>query len=97
MALKFIYTDRSGTTSGTPSTSTVVMPANTSRLYFIVQNTDPSAVIWINFTGNANASQPSLRLNPGDSYESPPTANTSGEQISVLSTTASASYTAKEI
>jgi len=88
-------TDRSGTTSGTASTSTQVAAANTSRKYFIIQNVSTTATIWVNFTSAATATQPSIQLLPGGSFVME-AGYVSTEAINVLSTTASVAYTAKE-
>lgn len=89
------FTDRSGTTSATPSTSTTVAASNASRKYFIIQNNHASNTIWINFTTAAAATQPSIQLTPGSSYVME-SSFISTEQINVICTVASSPFTAKE-
>lgn len=90
-----IYTDRSGTTSGTPSTSTQVAAANQSRRYFLIQNLSGTTPIYINFTSAATAGSGSIYLTPLGSY-SMESSTISTEAINILATTASVSFTAKE-
>lgn len=89
------YTDRSSSTSGTPSTSTQVAASNASRKYFFIQNLSLTATIYINFTSSAAASAGSIALPPLASFESGPTF-ISTEAVNVLSATASVPFTAKE-
>lgn len=89
-----IYTDRSGTTSGTPSTSTQVAAANQVRRYFIIQNLSSTAPIYINFTAAA-ATTGSIYLAPFASYTMEASTITT-EAINVLSATASVNFVAKE-
>ncbi len=89
-----IYTDRSGTTSGTASTSTQVAAANQVRRYFIIQNLSSTATVYINFT-SAAATTGSIALLPFGSYTMESSTLTT-EAINILSTTASVPYAAKE-
>jgi hypothetical protein len=89
-----IYTDRSGTTSGTPSTSTQVAAYNQQRRYFIIQNLSATATIYVNFTSSASTTN-SLQLLPGGSYVMESNTITT-EAINVLSATASVPFAAKE-
>jgi len=89
-------TSRSGITSATVSTSTVLMAANTARNGWLVRNTHATASIWINELGVAAvATQPSLEIKAGELFISPEAyVVTTG--INILSTTASVPYTARE-
>lgn len=89
-----IFTDRSGSTSATPSTSTLVAAANGQRRYFIIQNLSTTATIFINFTAAAAATG-SLMLLPGGSYTMENNTITS-EAINVFSATASVAFASKE-
>lgn len=88
-------TDRSGATSGTPSTSTQVAAANATRKYFILQNLDTTNAVWINFTTAAAATQPSIKLNPLDVFVME-AGFVSTEAINILSAVASVNFSAKE-
>ena len=92
---KGTLTDRSGLTSATPSTSTTAIAANASRKYLLIQNVSTTATIWVNFTSAATADQPSFQLTPGSSIVQE-SGFVSTEAVTVLSATASVSYTAKE-
>ena len=89
-------TSRSGTTSATVSTSTVLMAANTSRNGWLIRNTHASASVWINELGVAAvAAQPSLEIKAGELFICPTNyVVTTG--INIISTTASVPYTARE-
>jgi len=93
--LRIAMTDRSGTTSGTPGTSTSLMGANSKRQYFCVQNIHSTANLFINFTDNATQGKGSIKLTPGQMYE-PPADVCTCEQVNICSDTASVDYTAKE-
>jgi hypothetical protein len=88
-------TDDSGTTSGTPSTSTQIMASNTSRRYLLIENVSTTATIWINFTSAASATSASYSLLPGGSIVQE-SGFVSTEAVNVLSTTASVPYVAKQ-
>ena len=92
---KGTITDGSGTTSVTPSTATTAVAANATRKYLYIQNTSPSATIWINFTTTAVTAQPSIPLLPYAGFVQE-AGFVSTEAISVISTTASAPYTIKQ-
>lgn len=89
-----VYTDRSGSTSATPSTSTQVAASNSQRRYFIIQNVGASS-IWINFTSAATAGSGSLLILAQGSYVMESSTITT-EAINVLSASASVAFTAKE-
>lgn len=62
-------TDRSGTIT-TGGTRQQLAASNSSRKYFFFQN-QSSGNLWLRFTGNATQDQSSMRVAPGDSWESP--------------------------
>lgn len=88
-------TDNSGTTSGTPSTSTTVMAINSSRRYLLIENVSTTATVWVNFTSAATAANGSYELLPGGSLVQE-SGFVSTELVTILSTTASVPYTAKQ-
>lgn len=88
------FTDRSGTTSATPATSTEIMPANLNRKYLFIQNVN-DAVLWINFTNAATLGQPSIEIIPGASFTLEGN-SISTEAVNVVSKSASIPFTAKE-
>lgn len=88
-------TDGSGTTSGTPSTSTQVFAANSARKYLFIQNLDPTNSIWINFTGAATATNGSIQLIANAAFVQE-ASYISTEVLNVLSTAASVKFTAKQ-
>lgn len=87
-------TNRSGTTSGTPSTSTQIMASNSTRQYLFIQNVG-ATTIWINFTTAAVTTQPSIQLSSGANFimES---SFVSTEAVNVISTGTSIAFAAKE-
>jgi hypothetical protein len=88
-------TDGSGSTSGTPSTSTQVFAANAARRYFFIQNLSSTTPIWINFTTAATASEPSIELIANAAFVMEST-YVSSEAINVISTGTSIAFTAKQ-
>jgi hypothetical protein len=93
-----LLTDRSGSTSATPSTSTQVAAVNPTRKYFLIQNQGATA-IYVNFT-SAAAATGSIKLGPdtgsgGGSYVME-NGFVSSEAINVFSTAASMAFMAKE-
>lgn len=88
-------TDDSGTTSGTPSTSTTVMASNASRKYLLIQNLDSTNNIYINFTSAASNGTGSYTLLPyGTLVQEGQYVST--EAVTVLATVASIKYSAKQ-
>lgn len=89
-------TDRSGSTSGTPSTSTQVMAANEDRRYLLFQNISDTDM-WVNFTSAAAASTAGSYLVPanGGSLEMGEAFITT-QALNVLCTAATKAYTCKE-
>jgi hypothetical protein len=90
-------TDKSGTTSGTPNTSTTLAAANSSRKYFFVQNMESSGDIFINFTSAAanTTGGASIKLVPGAAF-CMEGSFVSTELITVTGSAASLKFTAKE-
>jgi len=86
--------DKSGSiTSG--GAAQALMAANANRKGWQLQN-NSSGDIWFNEVGDtAVASQPSFKLAPGDSYESPVGA-TSTAAISIIGATTGQAFTARE-
>ena len=89
------FIDRSGTTSATPNTSTLLCAVNPVRNVFMLQNLDAAAAIWINFTSAATTGAGSIKIPAGTTYMFPPGFLTS-EAINIVSGTASIAFTAKE-
>lgn len=88
-------TDGSGSTSATPSTSTQIFAANSSRKYLLIQNLDSSNNIYINFTSAASNGTGSYTLLPYGvlAMES---LYVSTQAVNVLATVASINFTAKQ-
>lgn len=89
------FTDRSGTTSGTANTSTLVAAANSNRHYFIIENIDSLAYLYVNFTSAAAPSDSSILLLPYGSYVMEASFITT-EAIYVCSSGTSTKFVAKE-
>lgn len=87
-------TNRSGSTSGTPGTSTTVMSSNASRKYLLLQNLDATSSETFNFTSAADTSN-SILLAPGQSFVMEGFF-ISVEAITVQSAGTSVKYCAKE-
>jgi hypothetical protein len=87
-------TDKSGTiTSG--GTQQTLMVANASRLGWQLQNVSTTD-LWFNELGSsAVVGQPSFKLGPGDSYESP-VSSVSTAAISIIGATTGQAFTARE-
>lgn len=88
-------TDNSGSTSGTPSTSTTLMASNANRKYLLIQNLSTTANMYINFTSAATVGTGSILLLPSGSF-SQESGFVTTEAITVLSASASVPYTAKQ-
>ena len=87
---------KSGITSPTVSTNTVVMAANTSRNGWLIRNTHATASIWINELGvSAVVGQPSLEIKAGELFICPLNYVVT-TAINVISSTASVPFTARE-
>jgi hypothetical protein len=83
-------TDKSGSATGV---SSQVAAANATRKYFYIQC--QAGTIWMNFGVAAVASQPSIKLNAGDSFTMEGTF-ISTQAINVISGGGTRDYTAKE-
>jgi hypothetical protein len=86
--------DRSGTIT-TGGAAQVLMAANSQRRGFWIQNVS-GGDLWINGTGTAAASQPSLRLPAGQLYESP-AFGVMTTALSIFGTTTGQAFSAREI
>jgi hypothetical protein len=89
----------SGSTSGTPSTSTQVFAANPNRKYLLIQNLG-TASIYINFTSAADTTNsiwlaPGTSTTPGGSFVQE-AGYVSSEIINILSPSASTPFMAKQ-
>ena len=93
-AAQVTKTDRSGTiTSG--GNAQTLMAANASRNGWQLQN-NSTGNLWFNeLGGTAVQTQPSFRLAPGESYESPVGASTA-LAISIIGATTGQTFTARE-
>ena len=90
-----VSADRSGTTSGTANTATTAIPSNTSRKGFSIQNLSTTVGIYFSQSGTATTGSGSHYLSPGALYETP-IGGTSLLDVSVISTSTSVPYTARE-
>lgn len=86
-------TDRSGTVT-LGGTAQQIMAANATRTYFFFENPSDTAM-WINFGATAVATQPSILIAPGASYENPSHFCPNGT-VSMICATTSKVFTAKE-
>lgn len=89
-----LLTNRSGSVA-TGATAQQLMAANTTRRYMFIQNLDSAEVMWINFTTDAVADQPSIRLGPLDAFVMEGSF-VSTEKVTVLAATTGHKYAAKE-
>lgn len=87
-------TDRSGTTHGTPNTSSQVMAANADRRSLFIQNVSDTT-LWIRFGAAANQDQPSIKLLPNSVYWEEGL-DVDPDALNVICSAASKSYTAWE-
>jgi hypothetical protein len=88
-------TDRSGVTSGTMGTSTVLAAANPNRKYLIIQNLDITYNLFVNFTTAASTTGNSIKLIPSAAFAMESSFITT-EAINVCSDGVSIKYAAKE-
>lgn len=86
-------TDGSGTIT-TGGVAQQIFASNSAREYFFIQNNGGQA-LWINFGTTAVQNQPSIRIDPGSSYESP-SHFVSNESVSVIGPTTGQTFTAKQ-
>jgi hypothetical protein len=87
------WTNRSGTIA-TGGASQTLAAANSSRKYLFIQNISVEN-LWFNETTAAAADAASIRLAPGDSYESPAQAVPRG-LITIIGATTGSKFVAKE-
>jgi len=88
-------TSRSGTIT-TGGAAQQLMAANSSRKGWFLQNNNTTGNIWFDETGStAVATQPSIKLYPGDYYESPPGGSTP-TAISIIGDTTGMTFSARE-
>ena len=88
-------TSRSGTIT-TGGAAQQLMAANTSRKGWCLQNNNTTGNIWFNeIGGTAVATQPSIKLYPGDFYESP-SAGATPTAISIIGDTTGMIFSARE-
>jgi hypothetical protein len=86
-------TDRSGTiTSG--GTQQTLMASNASRKGYLLQN-NSTGDLWINSTAAAVVGQPSIKLGPGDYYESPYSGTPVGA-VSIIGATTGQAFSSRE-
>lgn len=88
------WIDRSGTITVGGAAQTI-SAGTTARHGFTIQNVDAAEVLWFNVGVAAVQAQPSVKLAAGALYETPPGASPQG-LISVIATTTSHQFTAKE-
>jgi hypothetical protein len=86
-------TDKSGTIT-TGGTAQTVMASNTARRGYFFQN-NSSSTMWISTITTAVASQPSIRVDPGDSVWNQPGIAPTGA-LSVICATTGATFSARE-
>ena len=86
-------TNRSGTVT-TGGTAQQLMPSNTSRKGFSVQNLS-TGDLWFNSLGTAAASQPSMKLVSGAYFETPAGYGATGG-ISIFGATTGQAFSARE-
>lgn len=88
------FTDGSGNTSGTPSTSTQVFNSNANRKMFLFQNISDTDM-WLNFGSAATAGAGSFKVEPGSGFSLDGNMVTT-QAINVLCASATKAFTAKE-
>lgn len=87
-------TDRSGTIAA-GGTSQVAAALNASRKYLFIENPDTAEDLWFNFGTAAVVGQPSLKLLPGGSWESPASYIPTGS-LNVIAATIAHQFVVKE-
>lgn len=89
-----ILTDGSGTIA-TGGTAQAVFAAKPNRRYLLIQN-NSTGPLWINFTTEAVAGQPSIQLSSGGTAFVMETGFVSTEAVSIIGATTGQAFTAKE-
>lgn len=87
-------TDRSGTIAA-GATAQTAAAALTTRRYLLIENLSTTEDLWFNFGTTAVASQPSILLAAGKSWENPPHFCPTG-LVSVIAATTGHAFTCKE-
>lgn len=87
-----ILDDRSGSIA-VGATSQVMMPANTERCYWSVQNHSDSDDLWIKEGGAAVVGQPSTRIGPQETYTP---SFIDRREIQIICVTGGVEFTCKE-
>lgn len=73
----------------------MLLAANATRRYLLVQNLDPAEDLWIDFTATAVMDQPSILISPLEKFIMD-AGFISGEEVSVIAVTTSHAFAAKE-
>ncbi len=94
MATRLKLVDRSGTITSGGSAQEIMAVNQDGREYLYVQN-NSDTTMWVNFGIVAVASQPSIRLLAGESFEMS-SGYVSGESVSVIGAVTGKTFTAKE-
>lgn len=87
------HTDRSGTIT-TGGTAQTLAAANSARRYLFVQN-NSAGDLWLRFGGTAAATQPSIRMQPGDAWVEDGTFVNTGS-VSIFGATTGQTFSAME-
>lgn len=86
--------NKSGTITAGGTQQTLAAALSTRR-YLFIQNLDPAEDLWINFTTAAVVDQPSIRIEPGQTFVMEGSF-VSTELVSVIAATTGHKFTAKE-
>lgn len=87
-----VLDDRSGTIA-VANTSQVLVPVNTERVYWSLQNHSETSDLWIQCGGAAVVGQPSIRVGPLETYMP---SFIDRREIQIICAVASVAYTCKE-
>jgi hypothetical protein len=88
------WADKSGTLT-TGGTAQNAAAANAARIGFLLQNPSTTLDLWFSTLATAVQAQPSLKLGPGEAYETPPGLSPTGA-ISVIGSTTAQPFTCRE-
>lgn len=94
MTIRMKLIDRSGTITSGGTAQEIMASAQAGREYLFIQN-NSDTTMWVNFGVVAVASQPSIRLLTGESFEMS-SGYVTGESVSVIGATTGKTFTAKE-
>jgi hypothetical protein len=89
----FPVTNRSGTLAA-GGVSQVLMPANTARRGYWVQNVS-AGLLWVNAFGAAAATQPSIAIPPNGLYECP-AGSVPATELQIFGATTGQAFSARE-